>query len=223
MWTPDVYQGAPTPVTAFMSAATKTAAFFAFMRVFLVGFQPLAWDWVPLVEVLAVLSVVLGSIVAIAQRDVKRMLAYSSIAHAGFILMALTNATAVGTRAAMFYLVVYSLMTLGAFGTVLLIAVRGEERTDLAGYRGLAGRSPGLAALMTVFMLSLAGHPADGRVHREGGGLRRRDRRRGDLARDRGRRRERGGGLLLPARDRARCTCSRPRCPTRTHPARSGT
>ena len=159
MWTPDVYQGAPTPITAFMSAATKTAAFLAFMRVFMVGFQPLTWDWVPLVGAIAVLSVVLGSVVAIAQRDVKRMLAYSSIAHAGFILMGLTNPNVVGTRAAMFYLVVYSLMTLGAFGTVLLIAVRGEERTDLASYRGLAGRSPGLAALMTVFMLSLAGIP----------------------------------------------------------------
>jgi len=159
MWTPDVYQGAPTPITAFMSAATKTAAFLAFMRVFMVGFQPLTWDWVPLVGAIAVLSVVLGSVVAIAQRDVKRMLAYSSIAHAGFILTGLTNPNVVGTRAAMFYLVVYSLMTLGAFGTVLLIAVRGEERTDLASYRGLAGRSPGLAALMTVFMLSLAGIP----------------------------------------------------------------
>jgi len=159
MWTPDVYQGAPTPVTAFMSAATKTAAFFALMRVFLIALQPLTWDWVPVIAVLAGLSVLVGSVIAIAQRDVKRMLAYSSIAHAGFISIGLTNATAVGVRAVMFYLIAYSLMTLGAFGTVMLIAAKGEERTDLRAYRGLAKRSPGLAALMTVFMLSLAGIP----------------------------------------------------------------
>jgi NADH-quinone oxidoreductase subunit N len=162
MWTPDVYQGAPTPVTAFMSAATKTAAFFAFMRVFLVGFQPMSWDWVPLVAALATLSVLVGSIVAIAQRDVKRMLAYSSIAHAGFIFMGLTEPTSVGAGSAMFYLAVYSMMTLGAFGTVMLISANGQERTDLASYRGLASRRPGLAALMTVFMLSLAGIPPTG-------------------------------------------------------------
>jgi NADH-quinone oxidoreductase subunit N len=159
MWTPDVYQGAPTPVTAFMSAATKAAAFVAFMRVFFVALQPLSWDWVPVVAVLAALSVVLGSIVAIAQRDVKRMLAYSSIAHAGFILIGLTNATAVGIRATLFYLIAYALMTIGAFATVMLVAARGQERTDIRAYRGLASRSPGLAALMTVFLLSLAGIP----------------------------------------------------------------
>jgi NADH-quinone oxidoreductase subunit N len=159
MWTPDVYQGAPTPITAFMSAATKTAAFFAFMRVFLVALQPLSWDWVPVVAVLAALSVTVGSVIAIAQRDVKRMLAYSSIAHAGFILIGLTNATAVGIRATMFYLIAYALMTIGAFGTVMLIAARGEERTDLRAYRGLGSRSPGLAALMTIFLLSLGGIP----------------------------------------------------------------
>jgi NADH-quinone oxidoreductase subunit N len=159
MWTPDVYQGAPTPVVAFMSAATKVAAFFALIRVLDVAFQPLTWDWTPVIYALAIVSIVVGSVLAIAQRDVKRMLAYSSIAHAGFILTGLTAANATGIRAAMFYLIVYSLMTVGAFGVVMLVASRGEEQTSLDAYAGLARRSPGLAALMTVFLLSLAGIP----------------------------------------------------------------
>jgi len=159
MWTPDVYQGAPTPVVAFMSAATKVAAFFALIRVFDVALQPLTWDWTPLVEALAALSIVVGSILAIAQRDVKRMLAYSSVAQAGFILTGLTSPNALGIRAGMFYLVVYALMTVGAFGVVMVVATRGEERTSLDAYAGLAKRSPGVAALMAVFLLSLAGIP----------------------------------------------------------------
>jgi NADH-quinone oxidoreductase subunit N len=162
MWTPDVYQGAPTPITAFMSAATKAAAFFALTRVLLVAFHAATWDWTPVVATLAVISIVVGSVLAIAQRDVKRMLAYSSIAHAGFVLTALVNPETQGIRATIFYLAVYSAMTLGAFGVVMLIASRGEERTDLASYDGLARRSPGLAALMTVFLLSLAGIPPTG-------------------------------------------------------------
>jgi NADH-quinone oxidoreductase subunit N len=159
MWTPDVYQGAPTPVTAYMSAATKVAAFFALMRVLDVAFQPLTWDWTPLVYVLAVLSIVVGSVLAIAQKDVKRMLAYSSIAHAGFLLTGLTSANATGIRSAMFYLIAYAAMTLGAFGVVMMVAAQGEERTTLADFAGLSKRSPVLAALMTVFLLSLAGIP----------------------------------------------------------------
>jgi NADH-quinone oxidoreductase subunit N len=159
MWTPDVYQGAPTPVVAFMSAATKVAAFFALIRVFDVALQPLTWDWTPLVYALAVISIVVGSILAIAQRDIKRMLAYSSVAQAGFVLTGLTSPDVVGIRAAMFYLVVYTLMTVGAFGVVMLVSARGEEQTSLGAYAGLAKRSPGLAALMTVFLLSLAGIP----------------------------------------------------------------
>jgi NADH-quinone oxidoreductase subunit N len=159
MWTPDVYQGAPTPVVAFMSAATKVAAFFALIRVLDVGLQPLTWTWTPVVYALAVISIVVGSVLAIAQRDVKRMLAYSSVAHAGFILTGLTAPNAIGIRAAMFYLVVYVLMTIGAFGVVMLVSARGEEQTSLDAYAGLARRSPGLAALMTIFLLSLAGIP----------------------------------------------------------------
>ncbi len=159
MWTPDVYQGAPTPVTAFMSAATKVAAFFALMRVLDVAFQPLTWDWTPVIWVLAALSIVLGSILAIAQSDIKRMLAYSSIAHAGFILTGLTSPNSVGMRAAMFYLIAYAAMTLGAFGVVMLVSARGEEQTSISSYAGLYKRSPYLAVLMTLFLLSLAGIP----------------------------------------------------------------
>ncbi|MEO8293135.1 MAG: NADH-quinone oxidoreductase subunit NuoN [Actinomycetota bacterium] len=159
MWTPDVYQGAPTPVTAFMGAATKTAAFLALIRVLDVAFQPLTWDWTPLIWTLAAVSIVVGSVLAIAQTDVKRMLAYSSIAHAGFILTGLTAANQDGISAAMFYLVSYSAMVLGAFGTVMLVSMRGEERTGLSSYSGLSRRRPLLAGLMTLFLLSLAGLP----------------------------------------------------------------
>ncbi len=159
MWTLDVYQGAPTPVTAFMGAATKTAAFLALIRVLDVAFQPLTWDWTPVVWALAAASVVAGSILAIAQTDVKRMLAYSSIAHAGFILTGLTAANQDGIGAAMFYLVSYAAMVLGAFGIVMLVSARGEERTSLSAYTGLSRRRPLLAGLMTLFLLSLAGIP----------------------------------------------------------------
>jgi NADH-quinone oxidoreductase subunit N len=159
MWTPDVYQGAPTPVTAFMSAATKVAAFCALIRVLNVSLQPLAWSWEPVVWVVAALSVTVGSVLAIAQSDVKRMLAYSSIAHAGFILTGLTASNQDGIQAALFYLIAYAIMTLGSFGVVMLVSARGEEQTSLDSYAGLGRRQPLLAGLMTVFLLSLAGIP----------------------------------------------------------------
>jgi len=159
MWTPDVYQGAPTAVTAFMSAGTKVAAFAALMRVFNVAFQPLTWDWQPIVWALAAISVVVGSVLAIAQTDIKRMLAYSSISHAGFVLVGLTAAGEVGISAALFYLVAYAVAVIGAFGVVMLVSGRGEQRTSLSAYAGLAARSPLAAGLLTVFMLSLAGIP----------------------------------------------------------------
>ena len=159
MWTPDVYQGAPTPVTAYMSAATKVAAFFALMRVLDVAFQPMSWDWTAIVVVLAALSVVVGSFLAIAQSDVKRMLAYSSVAHAGFVLTGMTAADASGIRSAMFYLIAYAIMTLGAFGVVMLVESGREGRTTLQDFAGLGARRPWVAALMTVFLLSLAGIP----------------------------------------------------------------
>jgi len=124
-----------------------------------VAFQPLTWDWTPVIWTLAALSVVVGSVLAIAQTDIKRMLAYSSIAHAGFILTGLTAANQSGIRAAMFYLISYAATTLGAFGVVMLVSARGEEQTSLSAYAGLGRRSPLLAGLMALFLLSLAGIP----------------------------------------------------------------
>jgi NADH-quinone oxidoreductase subunit N len=159
MWTPDAYQGAPTSVTAFMSAGTKVAAFAAFLRVFDVAFNPLIWDWRPFVWVLAAVTMVVGSVLAIAQTDVKRMLAYSSIAHAGFILVGVAAGNPQGTQGAMFYLVAYAAMILGAFGVVMLVSVRGEDHLTLGSYAGLAVRAPLLAVALALFLLSLAGLP----------------------------------------------------------------
>src|SRR5438105_5558626 len=159
MWAPGAYQGAPTCVTAFMSAGTKVAAFGALLRVFMVGFAPLAWDWKPFVWILAAVTMVVGSVLAIAQSDVKRMLAYSSIAHAGFILVGVAAADQAGMRAAMFYLVAYATMILGSFGVVMLVSQRGEAATALRSYSGLARRSPWLAMILAFLLLSLAGIP----------------------------------------------------------------
>ena len=159
MWTPDVYQGAPTPVTGFMSAATKAAAFLALIRVLDVAFQPLTWNWVPIIWVMAAATMVVGAVLAVAQSDIKRMLAYSSILNAGYILVGLTSANSIGIRAAMFYLTAYAVTTVGAFGVVMLVSGRTDEATSLDVYRGLARRSPFLAAIMTLFLLSLAGIP----------------------------------------------------------------
>jgi NADH-quinone oxidoreductase subunit N len=159
MWTPDAYQGAPTSVTAFMSAGTKVAAFAAFVRVFNVAFNPLIWDWRPFVWALAALSIVVGSVLAIAQTDVKRLLAYSSVAHAGFILVGVTAATQQGIEGVMFYLAIYAAMILGSFGVVMLVSVRGEANMSLTSYAGLSRRDPFAAAMLSVFMLSLAGIP----------------------------------------------------------------
>ncbi|MDP9342918.1 MAG: NADH-quinone oxidoreductase subunit NuoN [Actinomycetota bacterium] len=159
MWAPDAYQGAPTPITAYMSAATKVAAFAAFIRVFDVAFQPLSWDWTPFVWVLAAVTMVVGSVLAIAQTDVKRMLAYSSVAHAGFILTGITAANQDGIQAALFYLVAYAAMIVGAFGVVMVVSIRGEDRTGLTSYAGLARRNPLAAGFLALFLLSLAGIP----------------------------------------------------------------
>src|SRR6266536_597151 len=132
MWPPDAYQGARTSVTAFMSAGTKVAAFAAFLRVFNVAFHPYVNDWRPFVWVIAAVTMVVGSTLAIAQTNVKRMLAYSSIAHAGFILVGVAAGSPNGIQAAMFYLAAYATMIIGAFGVVMLVSVRGrsEEHTS---------------------------------------------------------------------------------------------
>jgi NADH-quinone oxidoreductase subunit N len=162
MWTPDVYQGAPTPVTAFMAGATKAAAFGAMLRVLLGAFDLYRVDWRPEIWGLAVLSLFVGSIAALVQTDVKRMLAYSSISHAGYILIGVQAATKQGTSAALFYLMAYALMVFGAFAVVSVVARNHDDDHSLASYRGLAARQPMLAGLLTLFLLAQAGVPLTG-------------------------------------------------------------
>ncbi len=158
-WTPDVYQGAPTPITAFMAAATKIAAFGALLRIFYVGFENAYWDWRPLITVIAIITMLFGSVVAIAQRDIKRMLAYSSIAHAGFLLAGVLALSKAGLDASIFYLIAYGVATLGAFGVVTLVRDSSGEITDLNRWAGLGKRSPFVATLFATFLLAFAGIP----------------------------------------------------------------
>ena len=162
MWTPDVYQGSPTPVTAFMASATKAAAFAAILRVFVGSFGLYSVDWRPIVWVLAVLSLFVGSVAAIVQTDVKRMLAYSSIVHAGYVLIAVQADSVRGTSAALFYVLTYAFMTIGAFACVAVVAGQGDDEHALSTYRGLARRQPLLAGLFTLFLLAQAGVPLTG-------------------------------------------------------------
>jgi NADH-quinone oxidoreductase subunit N len=159
MWTPDAYEGAPAPVTAFMAAGVKAAAFAAFLRVFLTAFPGMYGTWDAIAIWLAVLTMVAANLVALVQGNVKRMLAYSSIAHAGYLLVALAAASVIGVASFLFYSVSYTLMTMGAFAVVIAVARRGEERLDLEAYSGLGWDRPFLGVVMTIFMLSLAGFP----------------------------------------------------------------
>ncbi|MGH7567165.1 MAG: NADH-quinone oxidoreductase subunit N [Gemmatimonadota bacterium] len=160
MWSPDVYEGAPAPVTGFMATAVKTAGFAAFVRVFMSAFDGLADQWVPVLWVLAVLTMFVGNIAAIRQDDIKRMLAYSSIAHAGYLLVALVAHSDLGTTAFLYYLAAYTLMTMGAFGVVIVLGEKGTENTSIErDYAGIAWRHPLLAAAMALFMFSLTGIP----------------------------------------------------------------
>jgi NADH-quinone oxidoreductase subunit N len=158
-WTPDVYQGAPTPVTAFMSAATKVAAFGALLRVFYVALGGAKWDWHPMMWAVAILTMVFGALVAIVQTDVKRMLAYSSIAQAGFILVAFTATNQKGLSASMFYLLAYGVASLTAFAIVTLVRDGSGEATHLAQWAGLGRRSPVVATAFSLLLLSFAGIP----------------------------------------------------------------
>jgi NADH-quinone oxidoreductase subunit N len=158
MWTPDVYEGAPTPVTAFMSVATKAAAFAALFRLVFYALPSLSAEWAPLLAVLAVLTMTAGNLAAIVQRNIKRMLAYSSIAHAGYILVAVIAGGELGQTSVLFYLAVYTFMNVGAFAVVEALERR-EEGLELSDYAGLARRAPLLAAAMALFMFSLAGFP----------------------------------------------------------------
>ncbi len=158
-WTPDVYQGAPTVVTGYMAAATKAAAFIALMRVFYVAFGGLVADWTVLLWAVAAVTMLLGSVLALTQTDVKRMLAYSSIAHAGFLLVGLLAADPAGTGAVLFYLLVYGITTVGAFAVVTLVRDAGGEATHLSQWAGLGRKSPAVAGAFALFLLSLAGIP----------------------------------------------------------------
>lgn len=158
-WTPDVYQGAPTPITGFMAAATKVAAFMAMLRIFYTVLDGNVWQWQPILTGIAIITMIVGSIVAIAQRDVKRMLAYSSIAHAGFLLAGVVALNKAGLESSLFYLFAYGISTLGAFGIITLIQDSQGEVTDLNRWAGLGKKSPVIASLFTLFLLSFAGIP----------------------------------------------------------------
>ena len=158
-WSPDVYQGAPTPVTAFMAAATKVAAFGAMLRIYYTVFANAQWSWTPMLTIIAIITMVFGSLVAIAQRDVKRMLAYSSIAHAGFLLTGVIALNKAGLEASLFYLFAYGITTVGAFAIVTLVRDSAGEVTDLNRWKGLGKRSPWVATAFAGFLLSFAGIP----------------------------------------------------------------
>ena len=159
MWTPDVYEGAPSPVTGFMAAGAKAAGFAALLRVLATAFNTYSVDWRPLVWFLAVASLLVGSVVAIVQEDVKRMLAYSSISHAGYVLMGFQADTGSGIASALFYLLSYTFMVVGSFAVVTVVARRGDRRHRLDDYRGLGARQPLLAGALTLFLLAQAGVP----------------------------------------------------------------
>jgi NADH-quinone oxidoreductase subunit N len=162
MWAPDVYQGAPAPVTAFMSAGPKAAAFAMFLRVFLTAFAPMEKNWEPIVWVSALATMIVGNFAALRQTNIKRMLAYSSIAHAGYIMVAVTTHSDTGTAAAMFYLASYAFMNIGAFAVVTHLARKDERYVEIEDMAGLGLRQPVTAGLLTLFLLSLIGIPLTG-------------------------------------------------------------
>jgi NADH-quinone oxidoreductase subunit N len=159
MWTPDVYEGAPTPITAFMAVGVKLGAFAGFVRIFLVGLLPVSGQWSEALWVVAVLTMTTGNVIAVVQTNIKRMLAYSAIAHAGYVLIGMIAASAEGGAAVLYYLLAYAFTTLGAFGIVVALERRQLAGDLIADYRGLSTRSPALAAAMAVFLLSFTGVP----------------------------------------------------------------
>ena len=162
MWTPDAYEGAPSPVTAFMSSGVKAATFAAFARVFLVALEPLSAQWTPTIWIIAVATMVVGTVVGVTQTSVKRMLAYSSIAHGGYLLVALVSANDAGKGAMLFYLLAYAVANVGAFGVIGLLGTSDRANDQVSDFAGLGGRQVTLAALMTIFLLSLGGFPPFG-------------------------------------------------------------
>jgi len=162
VWAPDVYQGAPAPVTAFMSAGPKAAAFAVFLRVFMTAFGPISDRWVPIIWISALATMLVGNFAALLQSNIKRLLAYSSIAHAGYVMVAVAAHSAIGTAAAMFYLAAYAFMNIGAFAVVTHFARQKERYVELADLAGLARKQPATAALFSIFLLSLIGIPLTG-------------------------------------------------------------
>jgi NADH-quinone oxidoreductase subunit N len=159
MWTPDAYEGAPTIVTGFMSTGVKAAAFAAFARVFLSAFEPFSAAWAPVIWMIAAATMILGTVVGVAQMNLKRMLAYSSIAHGGYLLVGLVAANQVGKAAILFYLLAYAITNLAAFGVIALLGSKDRPNDELHDFAGLWHSHPALAALMTVSLLSLGGLP----------------------------------------------------------------
>jgi NADH-quinone oxidoreductase subunit N len=162
VWAPDVYQGAPAPIAGFLSAGPKAAAFAVFLRVFMTAFEPISRRWEPLMWITALLTMVIGNFAALMQTNIKRLLGYSSVAHAGYVLVALTAHSRIGTAAAMFYLAAYALMNMGAFTVVAHLCGKGEHCLEVSDLDGLGGRQPVTAALFTLFLLSLLGVPLTG-------------------------------------------------------------
>jgi NADH-quinone oxidoreductase subunit N len=159
MWSPDVYQGSPSPITGFMAAVAKVGAFAALLRVFVSSFGTVRTDWQPIIWGLAILSLLVGAIVALMQKDVKRMMAYSSINHAGFILLGVEAATARGVSAALYYLFTYMFLVIGTFAVITVMGRDGDTGHQLSDYRGLASRQPVLALAFAVLLLGQAGIP----------------------------------------------------------------
>jgi NADH-quinone oxidoreductase subunit N len=159
MWTPDVYEGAPTPMTAFMSTGPKAAAFAASLRIFLVALPTLQVEWGQLLWVLAVMTMTVGNITALRQDNIKRMLAYSSIAHAGYCLVGFAAGNGTGTAGILFYMLSYAFMNIGAFAIIILVAKKGEPNGTVMDLAGFGFKHPVLALAMTIFMFSLAGVP----------------------------------------------------------------
>ncbi|CRK60117.1 NADH-ubiquinone oxidoreductase chain N [Alloactinosynnema sp. L-07] len=158
-WTPDVYQGAPTPVTAFMAACTKVAAFGGILRVLQVAFEATSWEWRSVLSGVAIVSMIIGAVLGLTQTDVKRMIAYSSVAHAGFLLIGSIALTEKGLSGTLFYLLTYGFTTLAAFGVISLVRDSSGEATHLSQWAGLAKRSPLVAGVFTFILLALAGIP----------------------------------------------------------------
>ena len=158
-WSPDVYEGSPTPVTAFMSVGPKAAAFAVLLRVFFVALPGLEQKWTVIFWVLAVLTMTVGNLVAISQTNIKRMLAYSSIAHAGYALVAIIVGGDFGIASLLFYMLAYTFMNLGAFAVIIVLGKKGEENSNIEDFSGLGYKHPLLAVTMSIFMFSLAGIP----------------------------------------------------------------